>query len=434
MAGPASKYYTRLTIGPYIRDNAFGLSHHEERLIVYLPLPTDLRDDTTVSYNPVNLETIGDALQNRENLTDAAVLRNIGSLAQMGMGATSAGLSQSMAGRGPGLATLAGLAGGALLSAGQALLPAEQISSAMQQQTGAAPNPNPSVQFQGPVLRDFTFDWAFYPKNKNESKNIDILIRRLKARALPSENSSGGAILNYPHICQLNFYPWDSNGKGNNGWSANSIIKIKKCFMSGVNVNYNAYGTPGFFEDTQLPISYRLSISFKEIEYLLSKDWDPEGETAAKERQPRSTTAASIVAATFNEVVPTLGNILVDTFNTGLDLLTGNLLDQTDRDNYDNMSAAFRALKPGSKVTFNAEGNGTTQPSGEYNSTLTAAGKYVLVFQQKPDTGKEFKAYEPVTKGTFDTVDDLNQYLLKEKIVGPVTFPPPPKAAAAAPG
>jgi hypothetical protein len=79
-------------------------------------------------------------------------------------------------------------------------------------------------------------------------------------------------------------------------------------------------------------------------------------------------------------------------------------------------------------------GKGLTQPSGKADVNLTAAGKYVLVFDGKDSFGKQEQIVPPETLGTFDTVDDLNLYLTEKQIVGPVTFPPPPKAAAAAPG
>jgi hypothetical protein len=51
--------------------------------------------------------------------------------------------------------------------------------------------------------------------------------------------------------------------------------------MASVRADYTTHGVPAFFEGTQLPVSYSLSIEFKEIEYMLSNDWKdtsfPEG-------------------------------------------------------------------------------------------------------------------------------------------------------------
>jgi hypothetical protein len=170
----------------------------------------------------------------------------------------------------------------ALKQSMNSIFPADQITSAVQQVSGIAPNPNPSVAFTGPVLRTVNYDWSLYPTNRNESLAIQKLIRLLKRSALPRNETGGSAaILNYPDICQLNFYPWDNQGDSENwGWrratdtSAGSIIKFKKCVMQNVSVSYAAGGAAmAFFEGTNLPTSYELSIEFKEIEYMLSKDW-----------------------------------------------------------------------------------------------------------------------------------------------------------------
>jgi len=422
-----------------------------------LPLPTELRDDTTVSYNSVNLETVGDFLDpNRgaAGLGSAAMLRNIGSLGQLAISGTSKGFERALGGRGA-LAEVAGMAAGGFLSAVQALVPPEQVSSAVQQKMGAAPNPNPSVQFQGPVLRDFTLTWAFYPKNAAESTKIDTLIRRLKARALPSNNEgNNGAVLNYPHICQLNFYPWDSSTVPDpDGWSPNSIIKIKKCFMSGVNVNYNAFGTPGFFEGTKLPISYQLTINFKEIEYLLSGDWDPDKGLAASERNVAQVTPDQVAIEGGRIIFGTAGAVALAGFNTVKEVLLNEIPSQAELDNIDNVDDALRTLKPPkegeaeTKVTIRAEAKGflasisTLDIRGAGVATITqnAAGKYVLVFDED-DVAANAKVggtivTPPETLGTFDTLDELNAFLREDRIstTGVVTFPPRPAAAAPAP-
>jgi hypothetical protein len=267
------KYYTRIRIGPYQRPTPFKRPEFKSNLIINLPLPNELRDDTTVSYTNINLETVGDLINgNVGSGVGAAILRNSGNLIA-GAGSLLGNIAAAAAGGATRSNAVEGAVGGIAGAIGS-LFPAEQITSAVQQSTGLAPNPNPSVAFQGPVLRDFSYTWAFYPKSAEESAKIDKMIKKLKARALPknfADNSA--AILRYPDMCQVNFFPWDSKGTGTWGWSEKSIIRYKKCVMAGVNVNYNPFGTPAFFEGTQLPVTYQLTISFREIEYLLSDDW-----------------------------------------------------------------------------------------------------------------------------------------------------------------
>ena len=266
------KYYTRLTIGKYKRPKPFASPKFDKTLVVLLPLPNELRDDTTVSYTNVNLETVGDIVNgNIGSGIGSAILRNSGAMV-MGVGSLA---GNAFAAIGGALGGDAGekLAGGAASAVGS-IFNAEQISSAVQQSAGLAPNPNPSVTFQGPVLRDFSYSWAFYPKSADESRKLQSLIKVLKRSALPRHTvKDSAAILDYPDMCQINFFPWDKEGVGDWGWSDKSIIRYKKCVMQNINVNYNPFGTPAFFEDTNLPVSYQITISFKEIEYLLSEDW-----------------------------------------------------------------------------------------------------------------------------------------------------------------
>lgn len=268
------KYYTRLLIGTYERPKPFASPTFKNTAAVFLPLPNELRDDTSVGYTNVNLETVGDVINGAfggGGGTRAALLRKSGDMVS-----TALGIGGDLLAAGAG--ALAGNAAEKIVGAGAdivgSLFPAEQITSAIQQSFGLAPNPNPSVMFQGPVLRDFSYTWAFYPKSEDESRAIDKLIKLLKSKALPKNYiANKAAILKYPDMCQLNFFPWDENGSGDWFWSGNSIIRYKKCVMQGVNANYNPFGTPAFFEGTNLPVSYQLTISFKEIEYMLSDDW-----------------------------------------------------------------------------------------------------------------------------------------------------------------
>jgi hypothetical protein len=153
--------------------------------------------------------------------------------------------------------------------------PPDLVQSAFEQAMGTAPNPNPSVAFQGPNLREFGLSWTFFPVSKPESDKLHNVIKILKQSSLPSSaSSSGAAILNYPDMVQLNFFPWDSGPIEGNPWywSEDSIIRIKKCVMNSVSVDYNPSNSPAFFADNK-PVAVRLSIGFSEIEYMLSNDW-----------------------------------------------------------------------------------------------------------------------------------------------------------------
>lgn len=423
----SKKYYTQLSLSRYQRDDAFKLTSNEPNLVVQLPLPTELRDDTTVGYSPVNLETVGDIINKagnpeagadvfRQQAARAAVLRNAGNILQAGIGGMSGGF-KGIVGDST-FSRMTSALGGAFFGTVQSLLPPEQVSSAIQQSTGIAPNPNPSVAFQGPVLRDFTMTWAFYPKKLDESRTIDDLIRKLKARALPTWNSSAGtAVLNYPSICQINFFPWDSGSSDTkNGWTDRSIIQIKKCFMSGVNVNYNAFGTPSFFEGNNYPTTIQLTISFKEIEYLTAEDW--ESEYAAAETE--ASTARN------NDINEALGNAF-KLFGGATGVLAQGIADVVGADFVDFYTESERANAETSTQTQDRLNNLPADGSSplEYTlNTVTFGGSINSKWVVQGAEGGKFTVTEtistiiegvqgggqPTTK-TFNSREELDTYM-----------------------
>lgn len=273
-------YYMRILMGPYDRPKPFDTEVWAPKTAVFLPLPAELRDDTGVNWGNVDLNSVGDLINGDPVAgAGAALLRNSGKLAG-GLATAAAG---AVAGTG-GSALLGAAAGNFAADAAEntveSLFPPDQVTSAFQQMSGLAPNPNPSVAFQGPQLREFSYSWTLFAKNKAESRNIQNLVKTLKMRALPENKvSDASAILMYPWMCQLNFFPWDRGGSGRWFWSDNSIIKIKKCVIASVNANYTPSNIPAFFHDTKSPVAVQISINFKEIEYMMSADW---GGTAGK--------------------------------------------------------------------------------------------------------------------------------------------------------
>lgn len=303
-------YYCTLSLGKYSRPQPFLKEPWTVEHKLVLPLPSELRDDTPVQYAETPLTSVGDLINN-VNLIDmgtAAGLRFAGNLI--------GGASSSLLGAVGGAATAAiskssGMAkfAEANISGGvAALFPPDQITSAVQQAAGLAPNPNPSVAFTGPTLREFTLSWALTPKNHAEAQKIKKLVSILKKRALPdTSSSSNAAVLRFPYMCQLNFYPWDRKGDTQWGWnSKNSIIRIKKCVMAAVNVAYNDGNSPAFYysEDNgkQAPIVTRITINFRELEYMLSSDWGDVAEAGTPSEKNIAEQRADTIKETAREM------------------------------------------------------------------------------------------------------------------------------------
>jgi len=288
------KYYSTIKLYDYRRPRPFDNVKDAVKSTITLPLPTQLSDISASAFSNIDMGVVGDALN-------------------LFLGGKAEDISSTIAGKGidiakiePILNAVANFVGAGTYRAAVLapeviksaitnnlpqgirsnlanLIPAQQISTAIEQSFGAVPNPNPAVRFNGPILRDMNLTWYFSPKNEKESNDLSLVIQTLKHASLPSYASPLGVnlsgILKYPKIAQLNFYPWDlqvnSSAPANRwGWTENSIIKMKRCFMSTVNVNYNPGTVPSFFSNQKnSPVVTELNIQFKEIEYLTAESW-----------------------------------------------------------------------------------------------------------------------------------------------------------------
>jgi len=278
------KFYCRISLGKYSRPRPFGDSKFDKTASIYLPLPDMLRDTSSIKYNNTDSQTVGDIF-NLDAVSGVLGFgyRNLGRMGSSILGAGAGAAAAAMAAAtGPKGASLSGIIGSGAENLTNEMIPADQLQTAIEQTVGKASNPNPSISFAGPSLRSFNLNWTFYPTSKEESDRIFDIIKTLKQAALPSNTfSASGAILNYPYMCQLNFFPWDGSpnrnfdaGENRWGWTSSSILRYKKCVMNSVDVDYNPSNVPGFFKEGDAPVAIRLSIGFDEIEYMLSGDWE----------------------------------------------------------------------------------------------------------------------------------------------------------------
>ena len=140
--------------------------------------------------------------------------------------------------------------------------------------TGTVQNPMMEILYSSPEFRKFTFDFMFYPRSEQESKQVQNLIARLKFHQSPEIlRNSGGFFLVPPSEFDIKFM---YNGKENP-----NIPKVSTCVLNSISVNYapngfSAYETPGeLFPDigrTGMPVAIQMSLGFTETQYL-TKDY-----------------------------------------------------------------------------------------------------------------------------------------------------------------
>lgn len=238
---------------------------------IYLPLPQQLNDAYSVGYTPTPLGFVG-------TLADAAMAASEGDAdggaaaaggVQVGRAAIS-GLGKASAAAGAAAARAAEVAGTRAIAkpalgklgafvAGSAL--SSEVAAYASQTTGTQLNPNLSVTFDGPRLRQFGLSWEFVPHNAKESATIKKIINEIKKRMLPVSTFEGStAVLSYPEMVQIKMQP-------------ETVNVFKRAMIEAVNVNYAANGIPTFFKGTKEPMFISLQISFIELEYFLSSDF-----------------------------------------------------------------------------------------------------------------------------------------------------------------
>lgn len=272
LAWSSDKYFMTIRVFDYERKDLFRKAQNSEKYTVTLPLPTELSDSQRTEYSTADMKTVGTLMT--EGMTEGAGVQAVLTAGPAVAGKIAGGVGGMLSGNKI-LGPVMSAAGAGMDAAG---LTSENLVNAIEQYMGVSPNPQPSVLFKGPSLREFNFTWQFNPRDVDESVRIRKVIEKLKASALPRKTFSGAStgVLRYPQVCMLNFFPWDGSANVNSiyGWGEKSIVRIKRCFISNITSNYAPNGVPSFFAGTVgAPVFIQLSMTLKEIEFFTSEDW-----------------------------------------------------------------------------------------------------------------------------------------------------------------
>ena len=132
--------------------------------------------------------------------------------------------------------------------------------------SGRVLNPNAELLFQGPVLRDFNFDFLMIARSEKEGKEIRKIIRWFKSGMAPKFNNS--TFLQTPDVFTLEY----KNGVGDG-----DILKTVNRFSPGglalrtIAVDYAPSGYWSAYQDSQ-PVALKMSLNFAELRPIYSQD------------------------------------------------------------------------------------------------------------------------------------------------------------------
>ena len=131
--------------------------------------------------------------------------------------------------------------------------------------TGSIANPNAELLFQGPVLRDFGFQFLMIARSQEEGRMIRQIIRWFKEGAAPKYNNA--ALLGTPDIFKLSYETPTNPG---------ILNRFHDMALRTITVDYAPDGFWSAYEDAH-PVACRMSLQFTELKPVYDQDYSSEG-------------------------------------------------------------------------------------------------------------------------------------------------------------
>jgi hypothetical protein len=200
--------------------------------LIALPLPTQLSDSLSLSYNTSDLGVTAAGFQ-----------------AGQALGNSNLGLDDAIGVAGYATRTLAQLS--------------ESMGGLINLMVGDVPNPYSVLQFKNVEQRSFSFDWTFAPNSEVESRSIREIINTIRYLALPNQN---GLFLEFPYEFEIQFV------------GTSFLYSMSRGYITDLKIEYGSPNGTAFFpiqdsNETGLdgaPSQIKFSFTFKEI-YPLNK-------------------------------------------------------------------------------------------------------------------------------------------------------------------
>ena len=236
--------------GPKKQNDSVGYDKKDCKVSIFLPMPQQLQTGYKANFASEELGVVGSAAAGlaaggvstagiREELTSGA-LKNIGIQASESLITTIVG------------GAIGGLGGAAAAEAAKAATKGALAGN------GIARNPHQAMLFQGVDFRTHQFSYKFMPKTRNETNQLNLLIKAMKYHMSPGLKDDR-QIFQYPELFDVDFhYP-------------KYLFNIAASHLVDFNVDYHSEGTPAYFgpqheddDDDVAPVSVTLSMTFQE--------------------------------------------------------------------------------------------------------------------------------------------------------------------------
>ena len=133
--------------------------------------------------------------------------------------------------------------------------------------TGVAANPRKEAVFKGIDFRTFSFNYSFFPRNENEARNVQNIIKMFKFHMHPELKDSSNFLYLYPSEFDIVYYK-DSEENLN-------LHRHTSCVLVGLDINYTPNGNFTTFANG-MSTQTDITLQFKELA-LLDKDLISQG-------------------------------------------------------------------------------------------------------------------------------------------------------------
>jgi hypothetical protein len=140
---------------------------------------------------------------------------------------------------------------------------------------GAVRNPMLELIYRSPELRNFQFDFMFYPRDEKEAFETQEIINSFRFHQAPEFSRVTQGFLLPPSEFDIRFF---YGGKENP-----NIAQIGTCVLKSIDVNYapNGFAAYESFGDmipeigkTGMPVAIQLTLQFQEVNYITKESID----------------------------------------------------------------------------------------------------------------------------------------------------------------
>ena len=127
-------------------------------------------------------------------------------------------------------------------------------------------NPNVELIYQGPTMRQFSFNFSFLPKSASESSTVNKIIKEFKKWSAPKDN---GSMLEVPKLWSVKYMT--------EGGENDNMNKFKKCALLGVTIQANPTSNMHQTFSDGMPVVTSMQLSFQEVDIILREDHEEGG-------------------------------------------------------------------------------------------------------------------------------------------------------------